>query len=496
LDRILFLSANPSDSEPLKVLQECNEIKEKIRASRFRDRFELVQMHAISVKELQRVLLENQPQYLHFSGHGTQESALIFQNEGGQSEEVAPDALTGLFKILGKNIRCIFLNACYSEKQAKALAKHVDYVIGMIRSISDDAAKNFAASFYQALGYGQSIKNAFFLARNQLELSKMTEEQTPKLLSNRQFTADTAEEDPDMAKDSFWGDFLDSIKQKKCLPFLGAEIFAPWFPYDLFDEWTEGYPFDDYSQISRVAQFIAIEKGDIKHPKKRLCSRLKEIKPPDFTQHGFNDTPYAILANLELPIYMTTNYDHFLEEALKSRGKRPVTEVCSWNSDLKKFLEYSGQHSLLGKGSKYKPSVENPLVYHLYGDMNVPQSMVLTERDYIDFIINLSIEDEKSTLPPVIRTSLASSSLLFVGYSLEEINFRILFQGVGCRKVGDLGETSIAVQLRPRLTKEKQEKALKYLREYFNDKNVHVCWGDPYEFCDVLWQKIFVPGRS
>ncbi|MFZ0512743.1 MAG: hypothetical protein WAM14_14140 [Candidatus Nitrosopolaris sp.] len=103
------------------------------------------------------------------------------KNEAGQSEEVPSEALTNLFKILGKNIRCVVLNACYSERQAKAIATHVDFVAGMVRTICDDAAKDFAVYFYQALGFGKSIKDAFDLGRNQLELSNIPEDHTPKL---------------------------------------------------------------------------------------------------------------------------------------------------------------------------------------------------------------------------------------------------------------------------------------------------------------------------
>ncbi|MFY9797366.1 MAG: hypothetical protein WB988_18415 [Candidatus Nitrosopolaris sp.] len=51
----------------------------------------------------------------------------------------------------------------------------------MIRAISDDATKDFAVYFYQALGFGKSIKDAFDLGLNQLKLSNIPEEQTPRL---------------------------------------------------------------------------------------------------------------------------------------------------------------------------------------------------------------------------------------------------------------------------------------------------------------------------
>ena len=54
--------------------------------------------------------------------------------------------------------------------------------------------------------------------------------------------------------------------------------------------------------------------------------------------------------------------------------------------------------------------------------------MVLLERDYNDFVINLNRASEK-IIPTYIRVELLTSSLLFIGYSLEDINFRAIFQG-------------------------------------------------------------------
>ena len=66
-----------------------------------------------------------------------------------------------MFKVLGKEIDLVFLNACYSEKQARAIAEHVNCVIGMSNAISDIAAIEFASTFYSSLGFGRSIKDAF-----------------------------------------------------------------------------------------------------------------------------------------------------------------------------------------------------------------------------------------------------------------------------------------------------------------------------------------------
>jgi CheY-like chemotaxis protein len=128
-------------------------------------------------------LLNYKPKILHFSGHGNEKSALLFKNENtGQIEEVPSSALVKLFKVLGKEINLVFLNACYSEKQARAIAEHVDCVIGMSTAISDIAALEFGSTFYSSLGFGKSVEDAFDLALVQLELLSLPENSTPKLI--------------------------------------------------------------------------------------------------------------------------------------------------------------------------------------------------------------------------------------------------------------------------------------------------------------------------
>ena len=494
--RILFLSANPGDKPQLKVIQEYNEIYDEFRSVRLRDQFELVQRHAVSIKDLQRILLEQEPQILHFSGHGSQESALIFQNEDGQSEEVSPNALAELFKILGKNIRCVVLNSCYSEKQAKAIAKHVDYVIGMVRAISDNAATKFAVYFYQALGFGKDIRDAFDLARSQLELSNIPEEETPKLLRKRQdlqFTARAPGTSLEVAsmplEERYWKELLYAIRDKKCTPFIGPGASGQWLP-DMARKWADehDYPLEDSSQLARVAQFLAIQEGEEMFPKNTLSREIQNVIPPDF-----RNTPYDVLADLNLPIYITTNYDYFMEEALKKARKDPVTELCRWNNNLRDYLEMTGMKSIFEKEPQYKPSESRPLVYHLHGDINTPESMVLTERDYLDFVINLNRHGEEVMLPTDVNSALAKNHYLFIGYSLDDISFRVIFQGVISLVETPFRQKSISVQVPEYLNKysNKQAKVQQYLDKYTEKMfKVHVYWGDAQKFTMELRRRL------
>ena len=101
----------------------------------------------------------------------------------------------------------------------------------------------------------------------------------------------------------------------------------------------------------------------------------------------------------------------------------PVSEFCRWNDGLLNIP------SRFDKPARYKADQHTPLVYHIYGDIKRSESMVLTEKDYFDFVIYLNQEDEKKVLPAIIRQELSLSSLLFIGYSLYDINFRAIFQG-------------------------------------------------------------------
>ncbi|GEM_PF-1886852 len=181
--KILFLAANPTDTDKLRLDEEIRGIKQSLRQAEFREKFDLEQEWAVRVTELQGYLLYHKPDIVHFSGHGSEASEIILENNHGDSQTVPARALTKLFSVLKDNIQCVILNACYSKKQAQAIAKHIDCVIGMSKAIGDVAAISFAVAFYQALAYGKDVQTAFELGRVQIGMENLNEENTPKLLA-------------------------------------------------------------------------------------------------------------------------------------------------------------------------------------------------------------------------------------------------------------------------------------------------------------------------
>ena len=147
------------------------------------------------------------------------------------------------------------------------------------------------------------------------------------------------------------------------------------------------------------------------YPKELICADLGRIAPPDFDAPN---EPHGVLADLPIPVYMTTNYDHFMTAALRARAKSPRREICRWNTSP----AVRGEARVLDAGSGYVPSAAAPVVYHLHGHFEVPESIVLTEDDYLDFLV--AVSRDEALLPHEIQRALAGTSLLFVDYRLSD----------------------------------------------------------------------------
>ncbi|MCL1473755.1 CHAT domain-containing protein [Argonema antarcticum] len=179
--KILILAANPKGTTPVRLGEEVREIDESLQQAKNRDRFILVQKWAVRPGDIQQAMLEHNPQIVHFSGHGTGDDGLVFEDETGQAKLVDGEALAGLFKLFADQLDCVVLNGCYSEVQAKAIAKYINYVVGMNRAIGDKAAIKFAEGFYKALGDGQTVEVAYQHGCVAIRLAGISEELTPVL---------------------------------------------------------------------------------------------------------------------------------------------------------------------------------------------------------------------------------------------------------------------------------------------------------------------------
>lgn len=158
---ILVLTASPSDKALLAVYREARAIDERLRASTHRDCFRIEKAQAVRASDLSALLQRYNPEIVHFSGHGGDEGELLLEDEDGEAKPVTKEAIGELFRVLGNGVRCVVLNACYSEAQAEMIAQHIDCVIGMTGAIEDATSVMFAKGFYQALGSAHNVQKAF-----------------------------------------------------------------------------------------------------------------------------------------------------------------------------------------------------------------------------------------------------------------------------------------------------------------------------------------------
>jgi Caspase domain/CHAT domain len=197
---ILVLAANPMNSTRLALDKEISEIEKSLRRSTNRDGFKLVSRLAVGTQDLRQALLEMEPQIIHFCGHGSSrskssdvpgsrklnavsgevdEGGIFLQDDNGKAQLVTGKALTNLLSLFDDRLECVILNSCYSSAQADLIKQRIPIVIGMKQAIGDKAAIEFSRGFYDALGAGRSIDQAFEFGCNAIDLENIPEHLTP-----------------------------------------------------------------------------------------------------------------------------------------------------------------------------------------------------------------------------------------------------------------------------------------------------------------------------
>lgn len=182
---ILMLTADPCDAGRLRLDEEAREIQEQLQLAGLRSRFAFHLRPSVRSKDFSLGLLQVRPRIVHFSGHGGSDGSIWLEDAAGFRHPVAPDNLAMLIEQVSDHVECVVLNACYSQQQADAISRSIDYVIGTRREIEDRAAIAFSVGFYQALGAGRSIDEAFAFGRAQIGMQCGAEHVSTPVLTRR-----------------------------------------------------------------------------------------------------------------------------------------------------------------------------------------------------------------------------------------------------------------------------------------------------------------------
>jgi CHAT domain len=184
--RFLILAANPSGAESLRLDQEIREIQKTIRSGKERDNMSISIRLAVTTADIQQALLDDEPRLVHFAGHGGGPAeSITVMDEHGRAHSIPVAGLVKLFRVAGRGVECVIVNACETELLARGLSTVIPYVIGMRQPVRDKSAIRFSIGFYQAMAAGRSIDDAFELGVAQLMMRPLGSDASAPVLFRR-----------------------------------------------------------------------------------------------------------------------------------------------------------------------------------------------------------------------------------------------------------------------------------------------------------------------
>lgn len=309
-----------------------------------------------------------------------------------------------------------------------------------------------------------------------------------------------------------WEAVLSQIETRRLTPILGPGLTDSLLGSrrDVAQRWAETFRFPmaphDRDDLPQVAQYVATRQRASAFPQNELIKYLREVLVARYGRDlaaGFRDKaddevpaahlsrliseigrqrrqgdpndPFAVLARLQLPIYVTTSQSDLITDALREAGKDPHVDFCRWNDDVLDVPAIEPD---------FRPDPARPLVYHLFGRLTQPESLVLTEDDYFDFLIGM--KKNKDLIPGVVKRALADTGLLFLGFHLDDWNFRIMFRAIMDQE-GGRGRRGRYAHVAAQIDPEEGRiiellGARDYLESYFTDSAISIYWGSPDDF--------------
>jgi hypothetical protein len=231
-------------------------------------------------------------------------------------------------------------------------------------------------------------------------------------------------------------EIVDAVSSKQCIVFLGAAANAP-APADSDLNYEEDKAPPMAGTLSeRLADRIGyLGKDRASLQKVSLCAEFQSNKQWTASRANLVNfinsqigapriVPSPILhklAALPFPFYITTNYDTLLEKSLYKAQtldgleKDPIVRV------------YDPKRDKPPEQVPLNPKERNPVVFKLHGDIHKPESIVVTEEDYLEFILKMT-DNNAHPIPSQLRVQLGELPTLFIGYSLQDYNLRLLLR--------------------------------------------------------------------
>lgn len=241
------------------------------------------------------------------------------------------------------------------------------------------------------------------------------------------------------------------VAKGECILFLGAGVHAPppegseySYPEAVrpplggaltrhlaaMCNFREKFPNEGDGTLQRVSFCFELEDG---RGRRDLVAEIDKV-----VNTGKKPSPVLrALAEFKFPLILTTNYDQLFEQALRLAGKSPMVEHYNKSPQVE-TADYDG-------------SEQEPFLYKIHGDIKYPESIVVTDEDYIDFVLRMNDEEKFNPVPETFRYQFKRWPTLFVGYSLLDYNLRLFFKTLRWQVDRSRMPTTFAVDPKPDL---------------------------------------------
>jgi hypothetical protein len=483
---------------------------------------------AVSLNALFDRLRDSRYDIFYLVCHGAlvqSEPWLWLEGEDRQVARVSGIELARRMKELEERPRLVVLASCESAAPSlggamaslapRLVEAGIPAVLAMQGKISLETVASFMPVFFAELQADGRIDRALAVARGAVR--ERPDHWMPalfmRLKSGRLWYT------PGYSQPSGGEDFENEtgyIRRLRCTPILGPGLIESLTgpSREIARNWAESfhYPMSptDRDALPKVAQYLATDKGQAApfdnmedYLRRTLRQRFKEALPADLATGPMADLDalvgsiaaqrraadpldaYRVLARLPFPLYLVANPDRLLEDALQEAGRKPQTMISPWNARL------ASQKTVFDVRPEYEPSPEEPFIFYLFGRWNNRSSMVLTEDEYIRYLIGFT--GNRAFVPESVRLALSDTLLLFLGFQTDDWAFRVIFHSILAQAGSGLLDqyAHIAAQIEPEDERTLEPlRARRYLEKYFlKGANISIFWGRAEEYLAGLMQK-------
>ena len=476
--------------------------------------------------------LEKQVDILHLVCHGaiTGDVPFIFlENPDGTADIVDGRRLAEMVFSLAHRPSLAMLGSCQSAGEGgvrtttddgalaglgpRLAGAGIAAVIAMQGNVTMETAQLFATRFFTELRRDGVVDRAVATARRLVRDRDRPDWWVPALFSRVRSGRTYFQAEFTKNGDTTWDELETLQRTRRFTPVLGPgmtdgilgsrqAIARRWV-----DRWQMSIVSSYRDDLAKVAQYLRVEQkveGAVvnrmaEYLQEEICERISHALPGDPFYGLDPDTSptdaimhagrrlladegdvYRTVAAMPVSVFVTTNWTLLLEQAMQARTpkKEPRTLYFPWN-DRAEWPEPT-------LAAAEEPTEERPLVYHLFGRMEDPDSLVITEDDYFEWLT--AWVGSREFIPEVVGKRLTNRSLLFLGHRLDDWDFRVVFQGLKsfpASRRGLLGRNRhVGVQLNPGSQVTEPKAAQDYLESYFGNEKISIYWADTRRFLD------------